>query len=456
MRNGKLIFALLTAILLGTACTAYADLVTVERDSADFNYRYTGAELTNHLDWSDNVTSGESVEGDLLRYSPAGGFYDWLQSANLVDGTGWTMEFEYRITDAPTASSIPLGITMCDGTYGEYNQLYFRAGSVRYNGTYTNGVFTDEFHTVRIAEPADGGTGDTHVWVDDLLVDNTTSGADYDIQRLIVGKIAGSVAEGEMLVKSLRVDTTGAYAPPAPPEVHAITFDDVANTPGATTINFDQYVSNPQPGGSEVNGGAVASFAGTFDGFISPSADNTTVSPLPEAVGVLVSDSTGTVEFEDWRSGYALSEIVGGRTGGAERSVTFTFMDPEGSGQKAAVSRVAFAFASTVADSITADFFDPWGNQLVPTPADVAIVPPAGPSPDFFSTAGYMALDDGIEMSLIHKVVFTSPGNDLWLFGSFGRGEYDMAYANLLVVPEPSGIVLLVLGIALLLWRRRR
>jgi len=242
------------------------------------------------------------------------------------------------------------------------------------------------------------------------------------------------------------------------PRIEDMSFSDVQGAPGATAFRFDRYVSNPQPGSGPVDQGTVKLFTSPCEALISPDAAYTEVTPLPDPVGVVVSDPTsGEVRFDDWRGGHYLSEVLGGYTSDIDRSITFSFMDPTGGGHKAAVSRVAFRFGSTKeSNNVNVKFYDVWGHEIIPLTADLAHIPEM-----IEGSRGFIAMQDGVEASLIHKVVFTSNDNDIWLIGSFRDSDtlMDMAFAGFQNVPEPSTLVLcLVGGLGLLLvgCRRRR
>ena len=220
MRSCTLFVIVLTFAIATVPGVAQAVAITTPRDSADFNYLYTGADLVGS-DWGTYGTPNGTVEGSLLRFTPAdpSGSYTWNHS--LVNGTGWTAEITYQITQPEPAHSVFSMLTGDSGS-NQYNVVNFGAGQILYGETSENDTilatanFQNRYHKLRIAEPAGGGSGDTHFWVDDRLVANNLSGLSYTLSRFWIGKQTGGQTAGEVLIKSVRVDTTDAFAPPPP------------------------------------------------------------------------------------------------------------------------------------------------------------------------------------------------------------------------------------------------
>jgi hypothetical protein len=116
--------------------------------------------------------------------------------------------------------------------------------------------FTDGFHTVRVAQPAGGGDGDTHMWVDSQLVaNNITAMTVAGLTRTWLGNRTNQWG-GQALVDWIRIDNTGGFAPDA----SAFTPGDF-NTDGNVdtadyTIWADNYTGSGGSGGTASTGDA--------------------------------------------------------------------------------------------------------------------------------------------------------------------------------------------------------
>lgn len=212
-------------------------------------------------------------------------------------------------------------------------------------------------------------------------------------------------------------------------------FDEVAVLPGATLVRFDDYVSNPSPGGAIVNNTVLLSTPGVFTGFINPLSTNTSNAVVPDPVGILVESSYGEVMFMDATSFQVTSDIVGPWTAGATLSITF--VDPSNPMQKATVQDVAFRFGSVISnDAVSVELFDADMNQINVTHPAYNMAP-AG----LKASRGWRATEDQEGKSLIHMVQFTTTaanGHDGWLLGSFVDSEasQDMAFTGFQLVSE--------------------
>ena len=207
---------------IAMSSVAQATMITAMKDSADFPAatRYDGADLLGS-DWSTSGSPNGTAEGTLLRFSPASGanWYQWGQS--FTHSVGWTIEASYKITLAESSGTRVWDIISGDGGPNQENHMYFASDSISYlmNGTkpsslLASGDFTQGFHTMRIAEPAGSGKGDTHVWVDGQLVSDTLVGYNHPgTLRLLVGDTGSAPLDGEVLIEYVRVDKTGAFAP---------------------------------------------------------------------------------------------------------------------------------------------------------------------------------------------------------------------------------------------------
>ena len=265
------LFCLTAMCIAGVASAQILD----EKAGADFNYFYTGADLTSHADWTANGTFGTvAVEGTQLRFTAsatAGGYYSWANA--LSHEAGWTMEFTFQITQPSTAGSHPFAVIACDGTAGQYNVFLMGDVGVQVRDTPLGTQnylkdFTDAVHTVRYAEPAEGGSGDSALWVDGILyADNLTGYGQYDLVRVFLGEISGTQVDGEILIDGIAIDTTGAWAPigqviPVPPSV-----EDLSEAASDTfTYKYEMDVDPSNSAEIDLDGNGLPDFYLVYEG----------------------------------------------------------------------------------------------------------------------------------------------------------------------------------------------
>ena len=287
----RLRLLLLTTILCAALCaTPLSAQIMAEKDAATFTYTYVGADLVSSADWTSTPKMVEGVpygpngvvEGTQLRYTPdndgtPGGWYEW--NNGLVDDPGWTFEITYQITQAETTQAGPLGGLLCDGTDGEYHPFYAGAsGVIARNPAKVYGAstdFTDGMHTLRFAEETGGPAS---LWIDGVLMDSDITGAAYHYRRLFLGFVSGIQGDGEVLIDTLAVETTGAYAP------------------------VGQIIPEP-PSGDDLDPMDSESFAYKYEMDVDPTQ-----------VGDIDLDSNGSPDFASWQGGNGAYSLPGDGT----------------------------------------------------------------------------------------------------------------------------------------------
>jgi hypothetical protein len=231
------------ALSLGWATVASAQLP--QRDAADFNYQYTGADLYNQSDWTLNNDSGATsvVDTTVLQmpYTASGDppamdnsdSYKWDLISNLLSENGFTLELDFKILDPTAGTDWVFGILAGVGEGGYQPFVLTPTSAVRYDGG--NGYVpvdgysadhTDGFHTLRIAQ--EGFTDytaseDAYIYIDDVLV-GRQPGHPRDTlpQNMTFGWITGNQVPGTTQIDNISIDTTGAYAPVVIPEPGSI------------------------------------------------------------------------------------------------------------------------------------------------------------------------------------------------------------------------------------------
>ncbi len=270
------------------ASAAFAADITGTRDSNNFNFKYTGADLASSVEWSgtpDDTKPTATVEGNYLRFDVAdNGMFTWLDALSNIDG--WTVEISLQVTQ-PGAEAFPSAFSgiVADGQQGQYNVLNIGAGAV-YAGQ-TSDIdtvlvekdMTDSFHKIRIAQAPYSGLGDTHVWVDGELVSKELKGlGSHAYTRNWWGRSTGAQTQGQSLIDYIRVDTSGGYGPdgwvyipPDPPdplpEKDSATFDwkyemDVDPTTQDLDANAINDFSIGGPDTASVSGGVMTYTSG--------------------------------------------------------------------------------------------------------------------------------------------------------------------------------------------------
>ncbi len=209
-------------------------------------------------------------------------------------------------------------------------------------------------------------------------------------------------------MKNVRYIATVLIVPLVPVETMAVDTDvEVALNPVASCltktkpgdeivrVRFEDYVSNPQPGTSDPQQGWIAQFSRPFTGLIRPLATHTTISPLPDSVGLLIESGGNTIGFYDPSSRVDCADVRGDK-------LIFRFVDPTDPTRAASVSRVAFRVIGTsvTKSKVRFSLFDLDGNQLT-----TGVAKPTEVSGSFESEVDLTARRADKEVSVIHKVV---------------------------------------------------
>ena len=236
MRSYMPLFVVLPALVVSSAVgVAQAALISAYKDSSQFSYQYTGADLYDGNGWTpmNSANTNASKSGDSLLFSPwvnganGAGYYGWDLGSQFDDSVGFTIEFQFKITTKDTTGYGPFGMNAGDGGTNQYNVHGFPWNKIQYanpamnDTTLYTGDFTDRFYTYRIAEPSydgafNGGTGDTHTWLDGQLLRNDLTGYQYSIETIRWGCVSGYMKDGQVQLEYIRIDVTGGYTPVVP------------------------------------------------------------------------------------------------------------------------------------------------------------------------------------------------------------------------------------------------
>lgn len=166
-------------------------------------------------------------------------------------------------------------------------------------------------------------------------------------------------------------------------------------------IRFEDYVSNPQPGTAKPQQGWIARFDRPFTGLAQPQATNTTRSPLPDPVGLMIESGGDSLGFYDPSSRVDCADARGDR-------LIFRFVDPQRTDRAATVARVAFRLVGTsvAAGKVRFSLFAIDGKRLASGAAKKFSIPGS-----YESEIDCLARSAGKPVSAIHKVVIEhSPG----------------------------------------------
>jgi len=197
---------------------------------------------------------------------------------------------------------------------------------------------------------------------------------------------------------------------------------------GTTSVRFEEYVSNPPPGQGEPLQGWVGRFPIPFTGLVQPSPKNTTLTPLPKPVGLLLESAGGAVGFYDPSSQVDCADARADK-------LILRFVDPSNIHRAATVSRVAFRLTGTsiLSRKVRYSLHDITGRVLG---SGVAQQTPGMRRAE--SEVDCTAILDGKPHSAIHKVVIEHSGPGYFVLGSvLHHAQADMNFAGFLVRDQP-------------------
>jgi lysophospholipase L1-like esterase len=197
--------------------------------------------------------------------------------------------------------------------------------------------------------------------------------------------------------------------------------DSRLSNPNAVTTNvrFEDYVSNPPPNHRDPVQGWVGQFPIPFAGLVKPTAANTTVSPLPTPVGLLIESSADTVGFYDPSSQVDCADARADK-------LIFRFVDPTNTRRAATVSRIAFRVTGTsvLNGKVHYSLHDISGKTLTS-----GIAKPNPTSRRAEAEVDCEALLNGEALSVIHKVVVEHSGPGYFVVGGVTRShEADLSF----------------------------
>lgn len=204
---------------------------------------------------------------------------------------------------------------------------------------------------------------------------------------------------------------------------------------GGTAVRFEDYVSNPQPGKSELVSGIVAKFKSPFSGLLKPGPAMTTRSPLPASVGIRVESDNGVVLFADITKAATCSDLR------VTDPLTLRFVVPDDPDEAAGVSDLSIVLvgAAVQTGTVEVSVFDADNQPLVNTRVT------QGDKQAFRGDVRFIATEGGQPVAAIHRVVVTrkDEGKGLVLGAGMDVQDADLTFdgfavAGSQVVPEPE------------------
>jgi lysophospholipase L1-like esterase len=246
--------------------------------------------------------------------------------------------------------------------------------------------------------------------VDDLLLDGIHPNERG--HRLIADPLIATLMKSPLL-KTTPLKTDDATTPEPPTTIDVKILDNVVDSSlsrvnvGTTNVRFEDYVSNPPPNHRDAVQGWVGQFPIPFTGLVQPIAANTTVSPLPDAVGLLIESSADSIGFYDPSSRVDCADARADR-------LVFRFVDPVDASRAATVSRIAFRVTGTsvLNEKVRYRLYDVAGKTLA-----AGVIKPNLTTRQAESEVDCQALLDGEPTSVIHKVVVEHSGPGYFVVG---------------------------------------
>jgi hypothetical protein len=237
-RNSAAAMIALVVSIVTSAASAFPDYP--QRDSTQFlgsaaQFEGNSVPITQGTGGTGNP-SGWSTNNGLLSIGNTSSVSEtWFTIPGFTPNpnNGYTVEMRFKVTDAGTKY------------VGEFNPQGSTPGSlfsfaIKGDGIYDtlstpnvplySGDLTDGFHTIRVAvagnlDTINGPGNHAYLYIDGTPVGSGwTSAAPYahtygGPTRLLFGDTGGGIIDGAIQVDYLRADTTGSYAPLAPPIV---------------------------------------------------------------------------------------------------------------------------------------------------------------------------------------------------------------------------------------------
>jgi len=196
----------------------------------------------------------------------------------------------------------------------------------------------------------------------------------------------------------------------------------------ARHVRFEDYVSNPPPGKSAPVQSWVGKFPVPFTGLVKPLKSNTTTTPLPAPIGLLIESSADTLGF------YDPSSLVDCADARADKLI-FRFVDPNNTHQAATVSRIAFRVTGTSVKNgkVRYQLYDIAGKMLG---SGIAKSDPT--TRQVMAEIDCEALRDGKPISAIHKVIVEHTGSGYFVVGNVMHPQQaDLGFVGFSVTDKP-------------------
>ena len=314
-------------VLLVLATSASAALI--QKDSGDFNLLTFEGDTTTPAGWTKSGGGSASSDGDLLTYQTTGSqsiYWDLDNWSSMSVPDGYTFELRTQILNEVTPGGSPLIMLVNSGSerfqYGIGSDYATRREGPA-GGPYPHYTIDTTPNNLALGDyrvavtSADKG----HYWKNGWLLAADTNGLDLSEHYFQFGDLTAG-QNGTVAVDYARVDTTGAYAPPAPTGYAIL----VANRSTGPTSVLD------------LDGNGIASFATYLAGYTGMGVQQ--VSPGGEIVvthhdgrPAAVSRYDGNGAFMGVYGGLPSSSVAQGVTIDDAGYVYVTYVSPGGVGR---------------------------------------------------------------------------------------------------------------------------